>query len=382
MFGKLTHRFKDENPQATHFKQLCDNVEDLRAEKLKPEQLDILLAGIKERHKVLVDLVTVATKTLHLALDDGDLHEVDMQQDLIREHKREFLELESSRKRLEDARQRQHIREGISNNKYIGERGNSILSVTVLVLIVVVLSLLSFELLMVPEIVETLEAPDWVWWIFWIDLGACTVFQFEFFLRRYYAEDKSWFWRKNWVDFVSSIPVPPIGVTGHHYWGRLVRLIRILRLWRAMRIGLFLWRGMERLQRVTNVRLMRRSLMLAAAFILGGATIAFLTEQPAVREPAGFAYSLWWSFNAVATGDFADLHAPAGAPLQVVTALLILSGMVVVSVFIATLTAVYQGEEMEPARKKQKEMHELLHELRDVVNVMAEAKGDNNEDRQ
>jgi hypothetical protein len=94
----------------------------------------------------------------------------------------------------------------------------------------------------------------------------------------------------------------------------------------------------------------------------------------------GFAFSLWWSFNAVATGDFADMHPPAGPPLQVVTALLILSGLVVVSVFIATLTAVYQGEELEPARKKQKEMHDLLHELPANINAMAEVNGGKNDD--
>ena len=329
---------------------MVDSIEEIRPERIQSEHLESLLDGIERRQDELFETVRTASDELQPDVLRGDVIALERHQDEIREQHQEYFELENKHRRLYDARQRQIIREGITG--LIGERWSNILSTTVLALIFVVLTLLTYEMFFL----DTETHPNLVWVIFWIDFSACVIFLFEFCLRWYYARDNRWFWRKNWIDFVSSIPIPPVTGVHYHRWGRLIRVVRVLRLWRAVRIGMFLWRGLERLQRVTNVKLMKRSIILTALFVLAGALAAFYTEQGA----QGLPYSVWWSFNTVATGDYADLHAPDGPALRIVTALLILCGMVVVSVLVATVTSIYQGQEWEPARKAQREMHQCL----------------------
>ena len=58
-----------------------------------------------------------------------------------------------------------------------------------------------------------------------------------------------------------------------------------------------------------------------------------------------FLESLWWSFTTLVTGGFADIHNPATMGGKILTALLVIGGMILVVEFTATLTSVLVRED-------------------------------------
>jgi hypothetical protein len=233
------------------------------------------------------------------------------------------------------------------------------LEVAVLVLIVGVLSLLTYEFVHPSLPLSTL------WRFFLIDAGCCAVFLVEFFLRHHCAEDKIWYWKKNWVDFVASIPVPPRGIFPLR-WARFVRLVRILRLFRALRLLFFVWRGMERLEQVADVKMMKKSIALILLIMVAGPIMFGLAERPEALtdvavENAG--ERIWWTFTTVVTGGFADLYNPKGPLARVLTVLLVLAGIIVIGVFTATLTSIFFGEESDELRFRLDGLEEQVREL-------------------
>ncbi|MEE3373033.1 MAG: potassium channel family protein [Planctomycetota bacterium] len=72
---------------------------------------------------------------------------------------------------------------------------------------------------------------------------------------------------------------------------------------------------------------------------------------------------MWWSFTTVLTGGFGDIHNPVSVAGQVLTAVLVVTGMVFVGVFTATLTSLFVGEQSEEAGRYQDELGEKLETL-------------------
>ena len=73
-------------------------------------------------------------------------------------------------------------------------------------------------------------------WIFWIiDVICCAIFMANFFFEHRLAESKKWYWKHNWIDFITSIPLPPVQVIAASQVGDL-GIVRLGRLLRAVRI--------------------------------------------------------------------------------------------------------------------------------------------------
>ncbi|MFP6700210.1 MAG: hypothetical protein VB861_00615, partial [Planctomycetaceae bacterium] len=54
--------------------------------------------------------------------------------------------------------------------------------------------------------------------------------------------------------------------------------------------------------------------------------------------------------------EFGDIHNPESASGQILTAILVIMGMVLVGVFTATLTSLFLGEQSEEIEKLQEEL--------------------------
>ena len=189
-------------------------------------------------------------------------------------------------------------------------------------------------------------------WIFWIlDLICCTLFMANFFFEYRLADSKKWYWKNNWIDFITSIPLPPVqviaasqvGDIGIVRLGRLLRAVRILRALRLFRIALFFWRGMDHLSTTLDVRLLKRSLLYGLLSLVFGAFIFMGLER--MESGSGFGASLWWSFTTLVTGGYADIHNPETASGKILTVFLVITGMVLVGVFTATLTSILVSDE-------------------------------------
>ena len=187
-------------------------------------------------------------------------------------------------------------------------------------------------------------------WLFWIiDVICCTIFMINFFFEHTLAASKKWYWKRNWIDFITSIPLPPVQViaaSGQLEFvrlGRLLRAMRILRALRVFRVAMFFWRGMDHLSSTLDVRLLKRSLLYGLLSLVFGACIFMGLER--MESGSGFWASLWWSFTTLVTGGYADIHNPQTASGKILTVFLVITGMALVGVFTATLTSILVNDE-------------------------------------
>ena len=150
--------------------------------------------------------------------------------------------------------------------------------------------------------------------------------------------------------------------------GRLLRLIRILRAVRILRMFLFLWRGMDHLSSIMDVKLLKRSLFYGLVAMIFGALLFMTFEQ--VQVGKNFGSSLWWSFTTLVTGGFADIHNPTSIGGKVLTVMLVIGGMVLVGVFTATLTSVlvrdddtWQQQDIDEQFRKLSNLEHLVEKI-------------------
>ena len=233
-----------------------------------------------------------------------------------------------------------------------GARNLRLLEYGILFLIVALLALLIYDM--------TAGADDLRPWlltsksIFFIDAFCCLIFMSEFALRLSCAESKRFVWKHHWVDFATSIPIPgEAQLSRFGRLGRLARFARVLRLLRFARLFFFLWRGMDKLQDVMDVKMMKKTIRWSVMATLAGAFFIYQlegngAEDNLVANPVStFGKAIWWSFTTVLTGGFGDIHNPSSASGQVLTGLLVVVGMVLVGVFTATLTTIFVGQQSE-----------------------------------
>ena len=210
-------------------------------------------------------------------------------------------------------------------------------------------------------------------WIFWIiDVICCTIFMANFVFEHKLAHSKKWYWKNNWIDFITSIPLPPVqviaasGDIGFVRLGRLLRAVRILRALRLMRIGLFFWRGMDHLSTTLDVRLLKRSLLYGLLSLVFGACVFMGLEH--MESGSGFWESLWWSFTTLVTGGYADIHNPETASGRILTVFLVITGMVLVGVFTATLTSILVKDEDSLRAEELDEQVGMVTKIQEDIN--------------
>ena len=230
-------------------------------------------------------------------------------------------------------------------------------------------------------------------WMFWIiDTVCCVLFLLNFFFELRLCDSKKWYWKTHWVDFVTSIPLPPLhlifvgsGSLNAVRAGRILRVVRILRAVRILRMFLFLWRGMDHLSSIMDVKLLKRSLFYGLIAMLLGALFFMTFEQ--VHTGKNFGSSLWWSFTTLVTGGFADIHNPTSMGGKILTVMLVIGGMVLVGVFTATLTSVlvrdddtWQQQDIDEQFRKLSKLELLVEKIDQRLDRIEENKSGKNPD--
>jgi voltage-gated potassium channel len=209
-----------------------------------------------------------------------------------------------------------------------------------------------------------------------LDTIICMFLIADFFLRLSLSQDKSWYFRRYWIDLVSSIPFYGILRFGRLFRiNRFLRLFRLLRLSRALRVVLFAFRGLDKLTRTFEMNLMKRSVLIAFVLLVFGALSISALEGVEEKSLQQMGESLWWSFTTVVTGGFADLHNPNTLTGRVVTASLVLLGFAVTGIFTASLTSVLVEDDSSRIEQNQ---HDLQAELEGVHQKLDLLSGETN----
>ncbi|HJL01142.1 MAG TPA: ion transporter [Polyangiaceae bacterium LLY-WYZ-15_(1-7)] len=304
---------------------------------LPVERHDRILTRLGDERRALIERLEGYRADAEARLEEGDLGGFEALRARVVDLTAEHDELVEKTRRVEDARQERLLADRLTER--LGTRRRLlVLDTFIMTLIVVVIALLlTIELVALP--------PRTVFVMEWVDVGACCIFLADFFWRLRHAESKRWFWRRYWVDFVTSIPLPSAQALRLGRLARLARLIRLARLARLLRIVLFFWRGMDKLAATFDVRMMRRSMrILVVVLVVGGVGIWWAEGRPDHEGVESLGQSLWWSFTTVVTGGFGDIHNPETMTGRLLTVGLIVAGMVVVGIFTATLTSLLVKE--------------------------------------
>ncbi len=355
----LDDRLVDQvGPGENDIRNIAERVDNIRLVKLPTPVLERIYEDIQRDLDKVVKRAKTIEEELHIKLLDGDGSSLEEAHKEMAQCKREADEIEDYKTLIYDALQEAKLKKRMI--EFLGsERRANLLEITVLALIVVVLGFMTWELFYL----QGSEHADTRLNIFYLDAGCCVIFLTEFFLRYRFAEDRRWYVRNHWIDFVTSIPIPAVSELRYGRSVRLLRLIRALRVLRAFRIIFFFWRGMDHLSSVVNVKLMKKSMKGICVIMILGAFIIQLGEGENDASVGSFAESMWWSFTTVVTGGFADIYNPTTTGGRFLTVLLIVSGMIIVGVFTATLTSLYVEEGTEELQMMQKNLDESFTNL-------------------
>ena len=377
-FERVIRRLRGERRFADELTQRYENDRSALLGRRLTDLSATQLAGIKDRLKgdaeTMVDAQSALRRRSDDALADLDWRTVEELRARTVDLGREFDELQSLRRKVHEAHLERQLSEALADRLGSPTR-RMIYDSMIMVLITIVIGILVYQEAhdLPPETIILLD---------YIDIGACVIFLGDFFWRMRLSADKRWFWRRYWIDFVTSIPLPSVHTLRLGRSLRLlrfIRLIRLARLARFIRIVLFFWRGMDKLTAAFDVRILRRSVSILVVVLVVGGLGIYLAEGTTGGEGVeSFGQSLWWSFTTVVTGGFGDIRNPTTVTGRLLTALLIIAGMVVVGIFTATLTSllVREGDVSGDILALEERLLGELRGLRDELRAQGPAAAD------
>ena len=201
---------------------------------------------------------------------------------------------------------------------------------------------------------------------FLIDTICCMIFLINFFFELRLADSKRWYWKTHWIDFVTSIPIPDAKILRAGRILRLARLLRILRFLRFFRVVMLLFRGLESFRELFDMKLMKKTLFATFVFMLMGASAILYFEQKP-ENLSSFLDGVWWSFTTIVVGGYGDIHNPVTIGGMLVTVMLVIAGMVLIGVFIATLSTILSSKENDEIGFLKKYMDAKFTEIENSI---------------
>ncbi len=174
--------------------------------------------------------------------------------------------------------------------------------------------------------------------LYWFDTIICTAFLIDFFIGLYRANHRWDYVRRNWVDFVSSIPLVPVLRAG-----RIVRVVRILRLFRAMHASNRIL-AYFREKRKGSTLVGTVTLVLMVTLVSSAAILEFEGGAGSNIQSAGDA--LWWSITTMTTVGYGDLY-PATIGGRFVSVFPMFCGIGVFALVTSLVSSWFLGEEEE-----------------------------------
>jgi voltage-gated potassium channel len=354
-------------PTNENMQDIIRRLDLLQLRTLPEKTLLKMLSDLESSQMELLKKARSLERFVHKKLIEGSFGTLQEMRKELRFLNKEYEDLQEQRDKIFNALQSHRLTKNIHNK--IGAKAANFMEVTILILIVVVLGLLFYDL----GVDRSPDHPLNTWVIFYIDAACCIVFMSEFIFRLSQSDDKKWFIKNNWIDFVTSIPIPPTEGARLIRIGRVsrfARFLRVLRLLRLVRFIYFFWRGMDKLNDLLDVKMMKKSLKWGVFVILLGAFFMYKVEgemSPANSGIDSFVLSLWWSFTTVVTGGFGDIYNPNSLMGQALTGTLVVAGMILIGVFTATLTSLYVGEETDEINHISDQISSQLDEIRNEL---------------
>jgi len=209
-----------------------------------------------------------------------------------------------------------------------------------------------------------------------VDTICCMVFLINFFFELRLTDDKKWYWKTHWIDFITSIPMPPGNLirAGRGLrlirFARLFRIIRILRFLRVVRVFTQYWRGMEPLADLLDIKLMKRTLLWSSIMTIICSFMIYKFEDPHTNFNNWYE-GLWWGVTTILTGGFTDLHNPSTLIGYLATIILVVSGMILIGVFVASLSSVIEANSDDVVGSVKNFIDQRFNEIDEKMNELS-----------
>lgn len=186
------------------------------------------------------------------------------------------------------------------------------------------------------------------------DTLICVVFLLDLGVRFAKAESKWTFARWGWIDLLASIPMMDA-----LRWGRLIRVVRVLRAFRSARVfaAFFLRRRAD--SAFASV------VAVSVALVIFGSLAMLNVEsdsQSNIRTPGD---ALWWSLSTITTVGYGDRY-PVTAEGRVIAVMLMIAGAALFSTFTAFVATYF----LQPAKQNDR-IETLVEEVRALREEMA-----------
>jgi len=190
-----------------------------------------------------------------------------------------------------------------------------------------------------------------------IDFIICMVFMIDFFFGLSIAINKWDYIKKNWIDFVSSIPT-----IGFLRAGRVFKIFRILRVLRSAKYILIVFNKRNSFSTLRNI------------FIINGIIILLFTlsfyelEHKVNPHISTLGDSLWWTTITTITVGFLQDIPPVTTEGKILSVLLILLGMIMFSTMIGTITDYFiEDEDIQDKLEKMADRVDTLENKLDAI---------------
>lgn len=323
------------------------------------DSLEALGTSARAELEALAQRILDESEAQHAAAEAGDWAAFEASREMVRRLQEDWEGLQEEIQGIEEIIRRKHLDAKVVAR--LGSRGRAILlEAIILSLIGVVLGMLVWEAMVPVEVFQRWETPLAI-----LDTAICAIFLWEFFWKMSLADSAGWYFKRHWIDFVSSLPVALLG------WGlvrvgrvarlgrvlrvaRMARMLRFMRLLRALRGLAFVFRGFDKITKSFNVKVLNRPLLATAIFlVLGGLAMGMAEPETFINDyDSQWLGGLWWSFATVCTGGFADIHDPTTHMGRGLTVLLVILGAILTGAFTAALASVLLGDDTERIERK------------------------------
>jgi voltage-gated potassium channel len=170
--------------------------------------------------------------------------------------------------------------------------------------------------------------------LFIFDTVICSLFLFDFFKGLYKSDNRLKYFRSNWIDLVSSIPM-----VGFLRIGRVVKIIRVLRVVRSGKVFLSIFNRDNSLKSLRNLTII--ILCLISLFSVS----IYQLEKDVNPSLDTIAESFWWTLNTTISFNYFHDILPESIEGRFFSLILILMGMVLFGTFISFVTDFFVNDE-------------------------------------
>ena len=366
-----------------NFKNIYNEIDSVNYSVLKRETLQVMYDKISKDQLGHLDEIRKLRKEIDVCLRAHDGSAAIDLKVKARKIQKSYQDAESDKEKIWKILQNRILHDNLvrqfGDAKWVSRKESFIM-----VLIVFVLGLLIYDI-MNPNLPASTKT-----FLYYLDFTACLLFLSNFFYELKYADSKRWYWKSHIIDFVTSIPLPDLQALRFGRMlrlTRLTRLVRVVRILRILRAVAFFWRGANQLEhwkdtkdmetdleageiqlpRVFNLKLVKGTIKYGSVILISGAVLIYFAEQDSSTVGVdSISDSMWWSFTTLLTGGFSDLHNPQSVLGKGLTAILVITGITMVSLFTAAVTSMMMSGDSDILKEVKDDMSKLSSELKEM----------------